>query len=82
MRKIILAATIVGFSMGGALAQTGPTPQNNNMKQNDTMSKDTMSKDGMKKEHSGTSGMSKDTMSKDGMKDKSKENKPVDGMKK
>ena len=78
MRKIILAATIVGFSLGGALAQTtGPAPQDN-MKQNDSMSKDGMKKDNMK----GTSGMSQDSMSKDGMKDKSKENKPIDGMKK
>lgn len=49
MRKIILAATIIGFSMGGALAQTtGPAGQNN-MKQNDTMSKDGMKQDSMKK---------------------------------
>ncbi len=77
MRKIILAAALIGFTMGGALAQTtGPAPQDN-MKQNDSMSKD-----GMKKDMRGTSGMSQDSMPKEGMKDKSKENKPIDGMKK
>lgn len=78
MKKIILAAAIVGLSMGGALAQTtGPSGQDN-MKKNDTMSKDGMKKDGMSKE--GTTGMNKDSMKKDGMKkDTSMDNKPVDG---
>lgn len=58
MKKLIIAATVIGFSMGGAFAQTtGPAAH---MKTNSTISKD-----GMKK---GTSGMSKDSMSKDGMK--------------
>jgi hypothetical protein len=49
MKKIIIAAAIIGVSMGGALAQTtGPSGQDN-MKKNDTMSKDGMKKDGMSK---------------------------------
>lgn len=82
MRKLILAATIVGFSTAGALAQTtGPSGQDSTkMGTQDQMSggmkKEGMS-NGMKKDGmSGTSGMSNDKM---GMKDKSKENKPVDG---
>lgn len=51
MKKIILAATIIGLSVGGALAQgTGPASQNqNDMKTNDTMSRDGM-KGGMKRD--------------------------------
>lgn len=83
MKKAILAATcaaaFTAFTTVGAMAQTtGPAAQDTTkMGTEKSMSKDKMSKDGMK-----TQGMSKDSMSKDGMKDKSKENKPVDGMKK
>lgn len=81
MKKLILATTIIGLSMGGALAQTSQPQGGAN--QSPTSPTNSMDKDGMK----GTSGMSKDSMSKDGMAkdgmtDKSKENKPVDGMKK
>jgi pentapeptide MXKDX repeat protein len=87
MKKAILAATcaaaLTAFTTAGAMAQTtGPAAQDTTkMGTEKSMSKDNMSKDGMKTQGK-TQGMSKDSMSKDGMKDKSKENKPVDGMKK
>lgn len=80
MKKIILTtACVMALSMGGALAQTSQPQGGAN--QSPTSPTSEMSKDGMKK-GSTTSGMSSGSMSKDGMKDKSKENKPVDGMKK
>ena len=77
MRKIILAATIIGFSMGGALAQTSQPQGGAN--QSPTSPTNSMDKDGMKKDNMGTSGMSKDSMKKDGMK---KDDMSKDGMKK
>jgi len=79
MKKIILTtACVMALSMGSAFAQTSQPQGGAN--QSPTSPTNSMDKDGMK--GSGTSGMSGGSMSKDGMKDKSKENKPVDGMKK
>jgi pentapeptide MXKDX repeat protein len=81
MRKLLLAATLIGFSVGGAFAQT-PSPAGQNST-SDKMSKDTMSKDGMKKDSTETTGMKKDGMSKDSMsKDSMKDTTSKDGMKK
>ncbi len=58
MRRLILAATLIGFSAGGVLAQTtGPAPQDS-MKAKDTISKEDMKKDGTKATGS-TTGASK-----------------------
>ncbi len=49
MRKLILAVTILGFSMGGAFAQTtGPAGQDTTKMGTERMSNDNMEKDGMK----------------------------------
>ncbi len=67
MRRMILAASLIGFSIGGAFAQT-PSPAGQNStsdkQPSGTMSKDSMSKDSMAKDKGGA--MAKDTM-KDGM---------------
>jgi opacity protein-like surface antigen len=83
MKKIILAAAIVGLSMGGAFAQTtGPSGQQdtNKVQTQGTMSKDGMKNDSMKKDDM----MKKDTTTSGmsgGMK-KGGESKDGDGMNK
>lgn len=83
IKSVTTAACVLALTTTFAFAQAGGAP---NQAPNSGAAQDTMKKDGMGKDNmgtSGTSGMSKDSMSKDGMKkDMSKDNKPVDGMKK